>query len=309
MSDDELNFSPAFSFGPRREGPHEAAAADGAPEVAPEPRFGAKELTLLPLGRTESAKSTAAPRRSMFSLSGWGAMQLAAPLALCAALGGGALLATHRESAADVQTADTATDMLKKMSARLDALEGKLQPEGVSDKKLAADVKSTLAATRDLNGALAQLGARVDRLDQAQSAKIEKLSERLDKDIVRSLSDATTHSEKRASLDVTPAQPVANTLPPARPPSPLAAARSNEPRSNAPSVSNEPTGSIERLRPVLVGYSVLDVRDGVALLQTRDGPQEVSPGDYLPGVGRVERIEKHGKQWAVVTSLGVIANE
>jgi len=304
MSEDDLNFSPPFIFGPRRAGPHEGAAPESAPEVAPERRFEPRELTLLPLGRTDSAQSAAPPRRPMFDPRGWGAMQSAAALALCVALGGGALLASRRDSAAEVQTADSATDMLKKMSARLDAIEAKIQPESANDKKLAADVKSTLTATRDLNGALAQLGARVDRLDQAQSTKIEKLSERLDKEAVRSVSEAATRPEKRASLDVTPAQPATNALPPPRPPSPLAASKPND-----SGVSNEPTGSIERPRPLLSGYSVLDVRDGVALLQTRDGPQEVSPGDYLPGVGRVERIEKHGKQWAVVTSLGVIASD
>lgn len=59
----------------------------------------------------------------------------------------------------------------------------------------------------------------------------------------------------------------------------------------------------------MAGYAVIDVRDGVALLQTPAGPQEVSPGDYLPGIGRVQRIEKHGKEWSVVTSLGVVQSE
>ena len=306
MSDDELNFSPAFSFGARR---HEPAAdrgdGDGAPEVAPERRFDAKALTLLPAFGPGAAKPDPEPTMGRsFAWKAWNGPLAGGALAICLALGGAAVVAIHRDAAPAAQMADSTAETLKKLTSRLDALEAKLRPDDVGEKKLATDVKATLAATRDLNGALAQLGARVDKLDQAQSARIEKLSERFDKEVVRSLSEVTLRPEKHASLDVTPAQPAANALPAPRLVPPLAVAK-----PDLPGVSNEPTGSIERPRPTLAGYSVLDVRDGIALIQTRDGPQEVSPGDYLPGIGRVERIEKRGRQWAVVTSLGAILGE
>ena len=41
----------------------------------------------------------------------------------------------------------------------------------------------------------------------------------------------------------------------------------------------------------------------------REGAISVGPGDMIPGLGRVLRIERHGREWLVVTSVGVIAGE
>jgi hypothetical protein len=70
----------------------------------------------------------------------------------------------------------------------------------------------------------------------------------------------------------------------------------------------EPTGSIDRPRPLLRGYIVLDARGDVALVGGRYGEQEVRRGDFLPGAGRVERIELRGGRWTVLTSEGLIAS-
>ena len=70
----------------------------------------------------------------------------------------------------------------------------------------------------------------------------------------------------------------------------------------------ETTASIERPRPLLRGYIVLDARSDVALIGGRFGEQEVRRGDFLPGAGRVERIEFKGGRWTVLTSEGLIAS-
>ena len=50
-----------------------------------------------------------------------------------------------------------------------------------------------------------------------------------------------------------------------------------------------------------------EVYDGVALVEGRNNRlYEVGPGSNLPGVGRVESIERRGKTWAVLTPKGVI---
>ena len=36
---------------------------------------------------------------------------------------------------------------------------------------------------------------------------------------------------------------------------------------------------------------------------------EVSPGDILPGVGRVEGVERHGREWVVVTRQGLVTSQ
>ena len=74
-----------------------------------------------------------------------------------------------------------------------------------------------------------------------------------------------------------------------------------------PAVSDETTGSIHR--PKLPGYWLVEAQEGYAVIDGRDGPQQISPGDVLPGVGRVQRIERRGRDWVVVTSAGVIAGD
>jgi hypothetical protein len=73
-----------------------------------------------------------------------------------------------------------------------------------------------------------------------------------------------------------------------------------------PNVSMETTGSIERPRPLLRRYVVLGAREDVALVEGRDGERAVRRGDVLPGAGRVERIERSGDGWVVLTDQGLI---
>ena len=57
----------------------------------------------------------------------------------------------------------------------------------------------------------------------------------------------------------------------------------------------------------LEGWALRDVYDGVAILEDRRRRLvEVGRGDAVPGVGRVESIERRGRQWVVVTRQGVI---
>jgi hypothetical protein len=56
-------------------------------------------------------------------------------------------------------------------------------------------------------------------------------------------------------------------------------------------------------------WVVRDVHDGIAMIEGRDGEREVSEGDIVPGAGRVERIERRGRGWAVLTSLGAIVGD
>ncbi|GGC92455.1 hypothetical protein [Chelatococcus reniformis] len=54
------------------------------------------------------------------------------------------------------------------------------------------------------------------------------------------------------------------------------------------------------------GWVLRDLYDGVALIQGRDGVIEVAPGQRVAGLGRVERIERRGSGWVVVTERGYI---
>ena len=133
---------------------------------------------------------------------------------------------------------------------------------------------------------------RLDKLERrvvvaaAPASEIAGLTARLNK------------LEKRAA--VAGASP-ANPLPPAAPKQTSLVARAE---SSAP---NE-TARSDNTGPLLRDYSVEDARDGIAVVDSRSGQQEVAPGDFIPGAGRVLRIEKRGGDWFVLTSRGVIAS-
>jgi len=170
------------------------------------------------------------------------------------------------------------------LAARLDKLE----------KKAALPVVASVAPAPpkpapDISGPIAQLTSRVDklgdRIEHESSARLAELTARLDK------------------LEKNAVQPtLASVAPTPSKPAPV-------PAKLDPIVSNETTGAIEKSRAPLRGYAVLEVRDGLATIEGREGSISVAPGDAIPGVGRVLRIERRGREWTVVTTAGVIGAE
>ena len=60
---------------------------------------------------------------------------------------------------------------------------------------------------------------------------------------------------------------------------------------------------------VLDGWLVQDVRNGRALIENRYGRVfVVGSGSLLPGIGRVEAVERQRGEWVVVTQRGVITS-
>jgi hypothetical protein len=55
------------------------------------------------------------------------------------------------------------------------------------------------------------------------------------------------------------------------------------------------------------GWTVVDVRDGTAVLEGPDGIRMAARGDTVPGVGRVESIVRWGSRWVIATAGGLIA--
>ena len=139
-----------------------------------------------------------------------------------------------------------------------------------------AALKSSVdSAARNSNAQFAKVGERFNRVEQAQTepaarlAKVIQTLERLDRR--EPASPVTTGT-------VTPPPAAAAPLPQPKPsPSPVQ------------------------------GWFVRDVYDGAALLEGRRGELvEVSPGDMVPGLGRVEAIRRQDGRWVVVTQRGLI---
>jgi hypothetical protein len=104
--------------------------------------------------------------------------------------------------------------------------------------------------------------------------------------------------EKRAAV---PAASSVKAVPPAAPKQSTIMAKAEL------SASNEILRP-DNQRPLLRDYSVETVQRGIAVVDGRYGPQEVAPGDFIPGAGRVLRIERRNGAWTVVTSRGIIGS-
>ena len=158
--------------------------------------------------------------------------------------------------------------------------------------RLAGDVtalKGVLAAFKD-----SFENAKVD------AAQNRPLLERLDK-----LERASRDARRADAADRTER---AATAPDAK----FAALDSRLDAIERPAVEPSRTGSLPepklaaKPKPI-EGWVLREVYDGGAVVESRNGRlYEVVPGRSLPSVGRVETIERRGKNWVVVTAKGVI---
>lgn len=69
--------------------------------------------------------------------------------------------------------------------------------------------------------------------------------------------------------------------------------------SMAPAPETKPT--------TIPGWSVVEVRDGTAVLEGPDGIKMAARGDTVPGIGRIDSIVRWGNRWIVATASGLIA--
>jgi hypothetical protein len=226
----------------------------------------------------------------------------AAALAVVLAVAGGLFLEDRQQAKAlaeQVSENEALTHTIKSLKVRLDAIDSAVSSAGLSDlRQSVGEIRSNLVSTREFSGALTQLSQRVDKLDHEASAKVDKLTERVDHEASAVTAGLSSRIDKLE-------QKIAAPLP--APPQ-VAQAKQSPARPKFDNVSMDRTSSIERPRPLLRGYVVLDARDDVALVGGRYGEREVRQGDFLPGAGRVERIELRGEGWVVMTSEGLIAS-
>ena len=69
-----------------------------------------------------------------------------------------------------------------------------------------------------------------------------------------------------------------------------------------------PQAAAPETRPTTIpGWSVVEVRDGTAVLEGPEGVRMAARGDVVPGVGRIDSIVRWGNRWIVATASGLIA--
>ena len=283
----------------------ETQTSASAPKVEP------ARLDLMPYLAAKAGAQPEAPTKPAGSgtFMRW-ASGLAAGLALVAGVTAVGLYDHSRQATVLAAKAEESASLVQTVAAlkqRIDAMEAaRTRDESVDLRKIAAEMKAGRDGTHDLSNALAQLGARVDRVDHDQNARIDKLSDHLDHDAAARIAELSARIEKLEKRPVT--QVVAAVTPPPPPaPAKPAVVPPTAPAKPEPAVSNETTGSIEKPKPMLHSYQLIDVQGDYALVEGHDGPQQVGPGDILPGAGRVLRLERRGRDWVLVTSVGVIS--
>jgi hypothetical protein len=70
----------------------------------------------------------------------------------------------------------------------------------------------------------------------------------------------------------------------------------------------QPLVAAPETKPATIpGWTVVDVRDGTAVLEGPEGIRMAARGDTIPGVGRVESIVRWGSRWVIATAGGLIA--
>lgn len=79
-----------------------------------------------------------------------------------------------------------------------------------------------------------------------------------------------------------------------------------EPKTSSAPLQNSTTTPQSRPIP-LEGWTLREVTNGTAVLEGPTGIWRVSPGDTLPGVGKVESYIRSNGQWVVATSRGLIS--
>ena len=197
---------------------------------------------------------------------------------------------------------------LTQLTARLDQIEHEY---GARLDKLSERVD------QDSSSRFADIAARLDKLEKkvalaaappaSESADVVARLDKLEKKVAVAAAPAseiaglTTRLNKLEKRAAAAGASSANPLPPAAPKQSSLVARADLSAPNETARSDNPG-------PLLRDYSVEDARDGIAVVDSRSGQQEVAPGDFIPGAGRVLRIEKRGGDWFVQTSRGVIAS-
>src|SRR5271170_328434 len=108
----------------------------------------------------------------------------AAALAVVVAVAGALFLEDREQAKALAERASENASLvhtIKSLKVRLDAIDSTMSNAGLTDlRQSVGEIRSNLASTREISGALAQLSQRVDKLDNEASAKVDKLTERVD---------------------------------------------------------------------------------------------------------------------------------
>lgn len=194
--------------------------------------------------------------------------------------GGIARLASLEKSfsafAGDMQTLKETTQELAARPQRaadvLQTMQGRLGNLAEVVDKTRSEQQSRLAAPID----------RIERREKEAAEQMALLAARLDR-IERQTSALATGSIGSSKAD-----------------------GGSQPLPGRPKLPEPPKADPAQTR--IEGWKLNEFDDGLAVIEnTRGRVLEVSPGETVPGIGKVRKLEKRGKSWVLLTDKGYIA--
>jgi hypothetical protein len=164
-----------------------------------------------------------------------------------------------------------------------------------------------------LDRELTQLKAGID--SSAKTAEMAKITERLDRAEKTQAEAGTRLARATEGLDrlerrlgtPTSSPDITGSIADPRSTAPGPGISGDGRRAPPPGAAGT-VGAATAALPILEGWVVRDVYHGAALIQGRAGILQVMPGEVLPGLGRIEAVQRHDGRWEVVTTRGVIVS-
>ncbi len=265
-------------------------------------------------GETATSEPRAKKRAALETLAQIDPRRLAIPgacLALGALLGGGMIAATRSAALPNdaVVALSTTLDAGRTETARLGSDIAQLH-QVLADLRAATDTARKEATAH--SGALSE---RLAQLDKSLAARTTAIGERLEQ-VEREQNARTAGLAAQIERRSPPATPVAKAEPAQT--GSLAEPRSVEAKANDAKITEarladikpadgKPKPAAVEKTPVIDGWAVRDVYDGMAILESRRHRLlEIGPGDVMPGFGRVDGVERRGRDWVVVTRQGLV---
>lgn len=155
---------------------------------------------------------------------------------------------------------------------------------------------------KNLNTKSAALSERIEQGEREQSGRMTNLAAQLERRASVAASAVKSEPTQTGSLAETRAADakVAEAK--------AIDAKGSETKGSEAKGSEAKSKSVAAEKPAVIdGWAVRDVYDGAAILENkRRRIVEVGPGDMLPGIGRVEGVERRGREWVVVTRQGLV---
>jgi hypothetical protein len=205
------------------------------------------------------------------------------------------------------QIGDKINSWAKPVDRLLFASAAKSPPPAVSDASSPSEmVKQIEAATRAVSGVrntADQVVAKQERTDSKQPPAADQNS----KDLPQPVEPAKPVQATEGSKEVPQASARTSPQPNATQP-PQSAGQDTNQRVASVAPETRPTQPYPETRPTTIaGWALIEVVDGMAVVQGPSGVWRVRHGDTVPGVGKVDSIVRWGNRWIVATTRGLIS--